>query len=43
MENKENDPKKDGGLKNLLVPLLLFVGVSVAAFLITYFILNALK
>ncbi len=37
---KENKPK-DNGLKNLLVPLLIFVGVSIAAFLITTFIIKS--
>jgi hypothetical protein len=39
---EEENKNKDNGLKNLLVPLLLFVGVSVVAFLIATFIIKSL-
>ncbi len=37
----DDQKKPDNGLKNLLIPLLIFVGVSIAAFLITTFIINS--
>gem|GEM_PF-1658623 len=38
---EEENKNKDNGLKNLLIPLLLFVGISIAAFLITTFIIKS--
>lgn len=39
---EQENKKKDNGLKNLLVPLLIFVGVSIAAFLIATFIIKSI-
>lgn len=39
----EEENKKDNGLKNLLVPLVLFIGVSIAAFLIATFVIKSFQ
>ena len=38
---EEENKNKDNGLKNLLIPLLIFVGVSIATFLIATFIIKS--
>ncbi len=39
---KDQKPKnEENSIKNLWVPLLLFVGVAAAAFLITFFVLKS--
>ncbi|MFC7357390.1 hypothetical protein ACFQO1_06810 [Jejudonia soesokkakensis] len=40
--SEEKKPSENSN-KNLIIPLVLFIGVSIAAFLITTFIINMFK
>jgi|TARA_R100000541_G_scaffold31443_4_gene40309 hypothetical protein len=41
MENE--DKKNDGGLKHLLIPLALFIGVAVVTFILASWIISLFK
>jgi hypothetical protein len=41
MEEENNKP--DNGLKNLLIPLLLFVGIALVAFFLTTWLIGYFK